>query len=123
MLDPLIDGENRDVTGSSETTGIEERLEIAQHARRPVRRRHDAIDEVGTGQMKLVLRNRAALIGQQRRVTAKQALDAANGFSCCNSTYCSHLAPPTVDPTTGNWKSSTTASAAALSTISSIGSA
>jgi hypothetical protein len=43
---------------------------------------------------------------QQRRVTAKQALDAAQRFSRRNSTYCGHFAPPTIDRITGRLRAS-----------------
>ena len=51
MLDALIDGQDREIAGSAEPPVRVQRLEAAQHARRPITLGPDPIDEVGTGQV------------------------------------------------------------------------
>ena len=51
MLDPLIDRKDRDVARVRQAAGVEQPLQAAKYARRPVRGREDSIDEVGTGQV------------------------------------------------------------------------
>jgi hypothetical protein len=51
-------------------------LEVAQHRGGPVGRREDAIDEIRSGQMQGLLRDRRGLVGKQRvGVLAEQFLD------------------------------------------------
>src|SRR5207237_10166717 len=123
MLDALVDGQYRHVARAREAARFEEPLETTKHARRTIRWRQDAVDEVGARQVKVVLRDGTALMRQQRCVAAQQLLDSAHRSRCGNTTHCGHVPPPTGNPTTGNSKSSTDAPAAAFSTISSIGSA
>ena|SRR5204863_3413590 len=137
MLDALINRQDRDVACSRKAARFEDPLQATEHARRTIGRRQHAIDEVGTRQVEVVLRDRPALMREQRGIAAEQLLDSAQGSRRCNTTYCGHVPPHmgrlkaaptktyarTSDRITGNSKCSTTALAAAFSTISSIGSA
>ena len=53
VLDALIDRQDRHVAGAAQPAGVEQRLQAAQHARRAVRQREDAVDEVGTRQVQV----------------------------------------------------------------------
>ena len=55
MLDALIDRQDRHVAGAAEPAVIEQRLQAAQHARRPIRHRVSAVDEVGSRQVEVFL--------------------------------------------------------------------
>src|SRR5436190_3268327 len=112
MFDPLIDGQDRHVARASETPRVEEPLQAAKHARRTIGCGKDAVDEVGTRQMKVIARNRPALMRQQCSIAAKQRLDPAQSFCGRHSTCWCHAPPPTGNAITGNSKSSTSAAAA-----------
>ena len=65
MLDALVDGEDREVTGAGEAPVIEERLEAAEHPGRAVADRVDPRHEVRAGKVQLRLRDGFALVFEQ----------------------------------------------------------
>ena len=66
MLDPLIDRQNRHVTGLGQPAVIDERLKAAEHARGPIRCAVDALDVVGPGQVEALLGDGLALMIEER---------------------------------------------------------
>src|SRR5262249_6229617 len=65
MLDALVDGQDRNITGSSQPPRVEERLQAAQHRYGTIRIDPDAVDEIRAWQMQQIFRNRLALMLQQ----------------------------------------------------------
>ena len=92
MLDALVDRQDRDVAGAARAG----RCRTAD-CRPPSTRggrsdaAYDAVDEVRTRQVQAVLRDRPALVLQQRCVAAEKRLDSAQSFARCNSTCCGHV--------------------------------
>ncbi len=76
MLDALVDGQDREVARSLETSGVEHVLQGSEHANRPVGRPVHSSNPVRIGQMEPILGNGSALVVQERaRVLAKSLFD------------------------------------------------
>ena len=72
MFDALIDRQDRKVARAAEPACVEERLQRAQHTRAAIRRRPDAIHEVGAGQLQVIFGDRVRGVVQERaRVRAE----------------------------------------------------
>ena len=82
VLDSLVDGENRDVARTAEAPVVDQRLQGTEHARRAVRQREAAVDEVRTGQVQVPLRNRLALVLEKRRLVSQDGFDPADVCRC-----------------------------------------
>ena len=65
VLDSLVDRQDGDIPRSGKAAMVRKRLQAAQHARRPIRRRPDPIDEVRARQVKRGLRNRPAFMPEE----------------------------------------------------------
>ena len=76
MFDALVDGKNRHVAGAGQASGVEDRLERRKHAHGTIRDEMHPLDEIGTGQMERLLRNRLALMLEKRRVASEDRLNA-----------------------------------------------
>ena len=81
VLDALVDRQDRDVAGAAQAAGVEDRLEVAQHRGRPVGLRHDAIDEVGPGQVQVLLVEALRFVAQKGFGLGTQELVGLGG-SC-----------------------------------------
>ena len=92
VLDALVDRQNREVAGAGEAAAIEQRLQAGQHARRPIGSAVDALDVVGPGQMQLLLRNRLALVPQQRRRVGAEDLFQSRRAARHRAAYARHVA-------------------------------
>jgi len=62
VLDSLVDREDRHVSGASEATVIQDRLDRAHHGDRTVARRDDAVDVVRPRQVQTFTGDRGALV-------------------------------------------------------------
>lgn len=65
VLDALIDRQNRQITGSAQTTMIEKRLQIAQDVRIAIGLHEHAVHEIGAWQFETFLGNAATGMAQQ----------------------------------------------------------
>jgi hypothetical protein len=77
MLDALVHGKDRNVARAREAAVTEELLEAAQHRHRPIARVEDPIDGVRPGQVQRFLRDRRALVLEQRLRVLAQVIDEA----------------------------------------------
>ena len=84
MLDALIDRQDRHVAGAAQAAVSSSDCRLPSTRGDRSDKRVDAVDEVGTGQVQGVLRNRLALVLQQARVVAEDRgdpFDAGHGRS------------------------------------------
>src|SRR5262245_46210440 len=65
MLDALVNWENRDVTSAAKPSMIDQRLKTGQRTRRPVGYSENAIDDIRTGQMKVLFWDACAPMSQK----------------------------------------------------------
>jgi len=65
VLNALIDGQDGEVAGAAEAAVVEDLLHRPQNPWTTIRVLPDAVDEVGAGKVKLVLRNRVAFVIEQ----------------------------------------------------------
>ena len=65
MLDPLVDGQDRQVAGAGQAAVVEQRLEAPQDPGRAVAVLPDPVDEVGPRQVKLLFGHGLALVLQE----------------------------------------------------------
>src|SRR5688572_26543162 len=139
MLDALVDRQDGHIAGAAEASGVEHRLQPAEHARRAIGRHQDPVDEIRTRQVKGLFGDRPAVMLKQTGVVAEDAFDPSNsafghaaywshGFTSQPAILlraaCAHGASARLAvllTEAGNSNSSTTASATAFSTSSSIG--
>ncbi len=77
MLDALVHGQDRDVAGATQAARVVHGLEAGQHARRPIRERHDPIVEVRPRQMQGLLRDRLAHVLEQAGVVPENLFEPA----------------------------------------------
>ena len=92
MLDALIDGQDRDVAGAAEASGVEQLLQRRQHPGRPVGRREDAVHKIRAGQVQRVFGDSPALMLQQRRLVSEDRLNSLNtGICACGLSCWSHV--------------------------------
>src|SRR5262245_463615 len=75
MLDPLIDGEDRDIAGPREPAGAQEQLQVAQDVGAAVGADPNAIHEIWAGQVKAFLGNLGVMVKQRLRFGAEQVFD------------------------------------------------
>ena len=66
MLDALVDGQDRHVAGAAEPAVAEQLLQVAQHLHRAVAARPHPVDEVGAGQVQVVLGDALRDVVQER---------------------------------------------------------
>ena len=76
VLDPLIDRQDRHIPGTGESTSAEEPLQAAQHPHVAIGQRVNTVDEIRTGQVELLFRNRQALVLEQTRLVPEDGLDS-----------------------------------------------
>jgi hypothetical protein len=78
VLDPLVDGEDRKIAGALEPAMIEQALQAAQHASRPIAQRHHPVDEIWSRQMELRPRDGlAAVVEEAPGIIAQDLLEHA----------------------------------------------
>ena len=79
VLDPLVDRQDREVTGTAEAAVVVDALQVDQHPRVAVALGEDAVDVRRAGQLQLLLGNALAGVAQQAlRLIAEQFLDAVD---------------------------------------------
>src|SRR5262249_33180167 len=92
VLDALIDGQDRHISGAGEAAVIDERLQARQDARGTVGARIDTLDVVGTRRVQQLFRDRLALVLEEvRRVSAENLLDFRRGINRSDSGHVLYL--------------------------------
>ncbi|OPZ59849.1 MAG: hypothetical protein BWY86_01127 [Candidatus Aminicenantes bacterium ADurb.Bin508] len=65
MLYPLVDGKDREETGSAQSPVVEEPLQVLENADGPVGGDQDPFNEIGTGQVEQLFGHRLALMAEK----------------------------------------------------------
>src|SRR5215510_729449 len=79
MLNALIDGENRQVSGTGQAPVVKHRSQIAKHLRTAICRNHNPVDKIGAWQVQHFFGNRSALMGKQGLgFVAEDSLDVSD---------------------------------------------
>ncbi len=87
MLDALVDREDREVASTCQAPVVEQRFEAAEDTGGAVAVLPDPIDEVGSGQVKLLFGDGLALVLQEvAGVTSQHLFDLLDGSfgNCCH---------------------------------------